>query len=372
LAISRAQLGGQRLRGSCCSPVCASGSPAWGEPHAGAVENDLPAVEIDELPEGEGVSDEVGGGVLDAELLLGSDGFPDVGGEARVGPGEKPPDELGRDGVGLDEPGQQPLPEEAHEQGALPLGEGLPRAVRCLPAVGREEVDVGMPLDEIAGGGDRDDDAGAGVVAEAPADELGHGLGGGAAEFGEQLPPPAQERTQQSGDGQDDVAVGDRGEHLLAQPLGPDELALLLARGAEGAAAAGEGDEHAAAALGAPQPGEAVLEQPAAEELPQHPLHDRPQRAVPAGEAGRPDSQQLLQVPLDQLEERRVTRPPRPVDPATDLHAPPPAGGRVAGTNGRRTARLSPWASFAEFTARPGPDARGRPVDKAMGLRLPR
>jgi hypothetical protein len=51
-----------------------------------------------------------------------------------------------------------------------------------------------MPLDEIAGGGDRDDDAGAGVVAEAPADELGHGPGGGAAEFGEQRPPPAQER----------------------------------------------------------------------------------------------------------------------------------------------------------------------------------
>jgi hypothetical protein len=43
---------------------------------------------------------------------------------------------------------------------------------------------------------------------------------------------------KQAGDGQDDVAVADRGEHLLAQSLGPEKLALLLARGTEGAGAA--------------------------------------------------------------------------------------------------------------------------------------
>jgi hypothetical protein len=38
-------------------------------------------------------------------------------------------------------------------------------------------------------------------------------------------------------------------------------------------------------------------------------------------------------VPLDELKQRRVARLPRPVDPATDLHAQPRAGGRdqVAG-----------------------------------------
>jgi hypothetical protein len=80
-----------------------------------------------------------------------------------------------------------------------------------------------VPLDEIAGGGDGDDDAGAGLVAEAPADELGCGPRGGAPQLGEQLAPPAQERTQQTGDGQDKVAVGNLGQHLLAQPLGPEE-----------------------------------------------------------------------------------------------------------------------------------------------------
>ena len=83
-----------------------------------------------------------------------------------------------------------------------------------------------MPLDQIAGGRDRDDDAGASVVAEAPADKLAHGLGGVPPQLGEQLAPPSEERTQQPRDGQNDVAVGDLGEHLLAQPLGPQELAL--------------------------------------------------------------------------------------------------------------------------------------------------
>ena len=92
--------------------------------------------------------------------------------------------------------------------------------------------------------------------------------GGGTAQLCEQLAPAAEERTQQPRDGQDDVAVGDRGQHLVAQPLGPQDLSLLLARGAERAAAAGKGDEHAAPALGAPQPSEAVLEQAAAQELP--------------------------------------------------------------------------------------------------------
>jgi hypothetical protein len=58
----------------------------------------------------------------------------------------------------------------------------------------------------------------ASLVAEAPADELCHGLGGGAPQLCEQLAPAAQERTQPPRDGQDDVAVGDLGQYpfLLA------------------------------------------------------------------------------------------------------------------------------------------------------------
>jgi hypothetical protein len=113
-----------------------------------------------------------------------------------------------------------------------------------------------------------------------------------------------RQRPQQARDGQHHVTVRDRSEQLLAQPLGPEELLLLLARGAEAAAAPGEGHENAPAALGAPQPGEAVLEQPAAQELPQHPLDHRAQRPVRAGEAPGPDTQQVLEVLLDEAEQR--------------------------------------------------------------------
>ena len=68
-----------------------------------------------------------------------------------------------------------------------------------------------------------------------------------------------------------------------------------------------------------------MLEQPVAEELPQHTFHHRPQRPVPAREAGRPDSQQLLQVALDEPEKRRVTRSPRLVDTSAHTKSTQPS-----------------------------------------------
>ena len=46
--------------------------------HGGAVEDGLLAVEADELAERKGVPDEVGGGVLEAELVRGCDRLADV------------------------------------------------------------------------------------------------------------------------------------------------------------------------------------------------------------------------------------------------------------------------------------------------------
>jgi hypothetical protein len=85
--------------------------PPQGGVHAGAVEDGVAAVEGDELPEREGVSDEVGGGIFEAPRVGRSDGVADVGREAGMSPGEQLRDELGRDGVGEDEPGQQALAE---------------------------------------------------------------------------------------------------------------------------------------------------------------------------------------------------------------------------------------------------------------------
>jgi hypothetical protein len=125
-------------------------------------------------------------------------------------------------------------------------------------------------------------------------------LGPGAGKLAEQLPPATEQWTQQARDREHHVAVRDGQEHVLAQPLGPQELLLLLARGAEAAAPTREGDEHAPAALPAPKPCEAVHQQAALQELPQNALDNRPQRPVLPQEAHRPYPQQLLEVLLDE------------------------------------------------------------------------
>jgi hypothetical protein len=73
-----------------------------------------------------------------------------------------------------------------------------------LAAISGEQVDVRMPLKQITGGGDGDDDAGAGVSAEAAADQLVHSLGGRAPQLGEQSELKAEmkggrERIKQTG-----------------------------------------------------------------------------------------------------------------------------------------------------------------------------
>jgi len=132
-------------------------------------------------------------------------------------------------------------------------------------------VNVRMPLQEIPRRRDRDDDAGAGLIADGPADELTHRLGCRPAKLGEPLAATPEERAA--------AAAGWSARHggVRPAPAPPDTAtrpkgsALLLARRAERSAAAGEGHQHAAPALPAPEPSEAMLDEPAVQELPQHP-----------------------------------------------------------------------------------------------------
>jgi hypothetical protein len=117
------------------------------------------------------------------------------------------------------------------------------------------------------------------------------------------------------------------------------------------------------AALGTPPPGEAVREKATLEQTAQHPLDDWAQGAVAAGETLRPDAQHLFEVRLDEPIERRLTRSPRPVDPAGDLHAQPEAGGGDAGAKERWAfpARAPDKGSIlCEGPAAGGPSARDR------------
>ncbi len=98
-----------------------------------------------------------------------------------------------------------------------------------------------MALDQIPSGGNRDHDAGAGLITDSLADEPAHGPGGGPPQLREQLAAAAEQGSQQPRDRQDDVAGARPWRAPPLQPFGPQDLSLLLARGTEGPAAAGEG-----------------------------------------------------------------------------------------------------------------------------------
>jgi hypothetical protein len=156
------------------------------------------------------------------------DSVSHVGGEAGMPPGEELDHQLLRDGLSLDDRGEQALAEQGHETDSVPLGQLTPGAVLCPGSVGGEQVEVGVPLQEISRGGHADDDAGASVVATREPDQLLDGFGSRASQLCEQLAAAAEQGTQQARDGQHHVAVGDFREDLLAQPLGPEKL---LSRG---------------------------------------------------------------------------------------------------------------------------------------------
>jgi hypothetical protein len=98
------------------------------------------------------------------------------------------------------------------------------------------------------------------------------------------------------------------------------------------------------------------------QELAQHPLDDWSQGSVLPYEAGRPDAKQLFQVLFDEPMKRRLARSPRPVDPASDLHAQPRAGGRGTGRRERRPSCL-PGLSVSEVMVRRGPGLRALAQD---------
>jgi hypothetical protein len=117
-------------------------------------------------------------------LVLGADGFAHVCGKAGVSPGEELSDELVGDGVAVEEAGEEPLAQEAHEEGGVPFRHGEEAAVRGEAAVGSEQIEMGVPR-------------------------------GGPGELGQEIAPTANERPQQTRDGHD-VTVRDGSEQLVA------------------------------------------------------------------------------------------------------------------------------------------------------------
>ena len=101
---------------------------------------------------------------------------------------------------------------------------------------------------------------------ESDAEGVAEGFGGGVEEVGEELAAFAEDATEDLGDGEDKLAVGNFVADGGGDPIAGRADAALVARGAEVAALAGEGEESFVAAVRALESGEAGGEVAAAEE----------------------------------------------------------------------------------------------------------
>jgi hypothetical protein len=75
-----------------------------------------------------------------------------------MGPGDQLAREFLRDRVPFDETGEQALPEQLHHGIGVPALQAVKGAVFAEASIRRQQVSVRVPLDQVPGGGDGDDD----------------------------------------------------------------------------------------------------------------------------------------------------------------------------------------------------------------------
>jgi len=112
------------------------------------------------------------------------------------------------------------------------------------------------------------------------------------------LTAPPEQRTQEPWHGEHDVTMRDGLEHLLGQPFGPEDGALLLVGGAERSSATRAWDQVAQATRLAPSACEAMRHVTALDEPAQHALEDGTERTVRLGGARRRDTQGFLDLSI--------------------------------------------------------------------------
>lgn len=243
---------------------------AFGAPVAfGAVKHAAVGGVVSDFFEGERGAQQVFGETAAANGIVGGDGgLAGIETEAAVAPvlqfGDLP--------VGEGTGGAQPV-----EEGVAPeLPQLLPaaREGQMEPAVGVEDsgggddVDVRVPEEKIAESLESHDKPGlAGGTVGAEAKPGGDGEMSGVVEVIEQRAVPEEERADEPGHREHDVAMG----HGCADGVGDegplDERAPLVAARAEAALFAGEGEEELVAAVRTMQPRETGVEVAAIEEF---------------------------------------------------------------------------------------------------------
>ena len=234
-----------------------------------AVDDGLGCFVPGDFLKGKGMAEEILGEALAAGAVVGGHGLfaavVDV--EAGVFPSEEVGELLRTDEFGLAQGVKEAVPKELDGGGEVFNGHAVEAAVGSEESVGSEDVEVRVEDEVVAEGVDGGDGAEFAVgELQSDAEGVAEGFGGGMEEVGEELAAFAEDATEDLGDGEDKLAVGNFVADGGGDPIAGRADAALVARGAEVAALAGEGEEAFVTAVGALEPGKAGGEVAAAEE----------------------------------------------------------------------------------------------------------
>ena len=226
----------------------------------GAVDDGLGGGVPGDLLEGEGMAEEVFGQALATGGIVGGDRLLSsvVNAEAGVFPRKEIGQFFRADEFGVAEGVEEAVAEELDGGREVVGGHAVKVTVGGEEAVGCKEVEVRVEDEVVAEGVEGGDgsDAAIGEV-ETGAEGVLEAFDGGVEENGEELAAFAEDATQDTGDGEDELAMGNFVADRGGDPFAGGADATLMAGGAEVATLAGEGEEAFVAAIRALEPGEA-------------------------------------------------------------------------------------------------------------------
>jgi hypothetical protein len=162
----------------------------------------------------------------------------------------------------------------------------LERSASIETAIGAEHVAMGVEVQEIAEGLDRNDCPGSSLLfwREAKEKDL-QGIPGTAAQLGEKFSIIKKVTPEDFGQAEGEVAMGNGLENFLTEPFAKFHHTLLMAGGAEVPAFAREGQEILVATVLALDAGETIVEDAAIKIAVDHLLHIRAEETVLGGKA---------------------------------------------------------------------------------------
>ena len=187
---------------------------------------------------------------------MGGDGLfaAVVDAEAGVFPGKEIGQLFGADEFGVTKSVEEAVAEEFDGGTEIFEGHAVETTVGGEEPIGSEEVEDKVVAEGVEGGDGSD---AALREVESGAEGVLEGVDGGMKENGEELAAFAEDAAQDTGDGEDELAVGDFVTDGGGDPVTGGADAALMAGGAEVAALAGESEEAFVAAIRALEAGEA-------------------------------------------------------------------------------------------------------------------